>query len=144
MLSSTQEKITSHGVISCAIDNIMCVNYINYIYVMQRTYQGDNNINNKIIRCIIFPTDSLMSLHQCMPTNALTFMKNRHLWCRNPSARQRFRCWDPPCKVITWYMQFLSSYHVQHATWPWGSLKVLKCWSVLRIPCEEHPCKVTT
>ncbi len=41
-------------------------------------------------------------------------------------------------------MQFLRSYHVQHATWPWASLKVQKYWSVSRVPCEEHPCKVTT
>ncbi len=39
--------------------------------------------------------------------------KNRHLWCPNPSNRQRFRCWDPPYKVITWCMQFLRSYNVQ-------------------------------
>ncbi len=37
-------------------------------------------------------------------------------------------------------MQFLRSYHVQHATWPWASLKY---WVVPRVPCEEHPCKVT-
>ncbi len=41
-------------------------------------------------------------------------------------------------------MQFKRSYHVQHATWPWVSLKVQKYWSVPRVPCEEHPCKVTT
>ncbi len=42
----------------------------------------------------------------------LTKTKNRDLWCRNPSAWQRFRCWDAPCKVKTWCMQFQRCYLV--------------------------------
>ncbi len=54
--------------------------------------------------------------------------KNMHLWCRNPSAQQRFRCWDPPCKVTTWCRQILRHYYIykelQHtAIWPWPSSK---------------------
>ncbi len=76
------------------------------------------------------------------------WVKNMHLWCQNPSAQQRYRCWDPPCKVTTWCMQFLRSYHLQQATWPWASLKVQNghkgpYWTVPRVLFGEHPCKVT-
>ncbi len=52
------------------------------------------------------------------------------------------------CKVKTWCMQFVRSYCVHKATWPWASLKVQKgqtshyrtppiCW------CDKHPYKGT-
>ncbi len=38
----------------------------------------------------------------------------------------RFWCGEHPCKVTTWCMQLLRSYHVHKATWPSASLKVEK------------------
>ncbi len=37
------------------------------------------------------------------------------------------------CKVTTWCMQFLRSYRVHKATWPWASLKVWICHTKVNI-----------
>ncbi len=42
-------------------------------------------------------------------------IKNRYLWCSNPSTRLKFWCRDPICKVRTWCMHFQRSYIVLKA-----------------------------
>ncbi len=38
----------------------------------------------------------------------------------------RFWCGEYFCKITKWYWQFLQSYRVHKAAWPWASLKVQK------------------
>ncbi len=38
----------------------------------------------------------------------------------------RFWCGEYLCKITKWYRQFLQSYRVHNAAWPWGSSKVQK------------------
>ncbi len=48
-------------------------------------------------------------------------------------TRQRFRCGEYLCKITKRYRQFLQSYSVQKAAWPWASLKVWKCHTKVNI-----------
>ncbi len=41
-------------------------------------------------------------------------------------TRLRFWCREYLCKLTKWYRQFLQSYRVHKAAWPWASLKVQK------------------
>ncbi len=41
-------------------------------------------------------------------------------------TRPRFWCGEYLCKITKQYRQFLQSYHVHKAAWPWASLKVQK------------------
>ncbi len=40
--------------------------------------------------------------------------------------RPKFWCGEYLCKITKWYRQFLQSYRVHKAAWPWASLKVPK------------------
>ncbi len=55
-------------------------------------YFGFPSITNE------FPTSGFLRFFYSHNIPGYLQVKNRHLWCWNTSARQRFSCRDPPCK----------------------------------------------
>ncbi len=69
--------------------------------------------------------------------------KGQHQTC------PRFWCGEYLCKITKRYWQFLQSYRVHKATWPWefeSSKRSHKgqCRTRPRFLCREHRCNVTT
>ncbi len=65
-------------------------------------------------------------------------------------TRPRFWCGEYLCKITKGYWQFLLSYCVHKAAWPWAGFlsskrsHTVQCQTHPRLLCREHPFKVIT
>ncbi len=63
---------------------------------------------------------------RCCHLNMPYFKRWKRLDKGQHQTRLRFLCGEYPWKITKRYRQFLKSYSVQKAAWPWASLKVWK------------------
>ncbi len=63
---------------------------------------------------------------RCCHLNMTYFKRSKRSDKGQHRTHQRFWCGEYLCKITKWYRQFLQSYSVHKAAWPWASLKVRK------------------